>query len=71
MDRDEILRLARLLGVEAPERRATEELLRTIRRRVRDAMKVLEKSGPNGRRAGGGARSPLPKRRQRAARQRA
>jgi hypothetical protein len=71
MDRDEILRLARILGVESPERRSSQELLGTIRRRIREAMKVLEKSGADGRSAGGGGRSALPPRTQPADRQRA
>jgi hypothetical protein len=45
MDRDAVLRVARILGVEAPERRSTEELLRTIRRRIREAVRVLETVG--------------------------
>ena len=58
MGRDEIVRVARILGVEAPERRSTEELLGTIRRLIREAMKVLEGSGADGRsgsRRGGSA----------------
>jgi hypothetical protein len=45
MNRDAIVRVARILGVEAPERRSTEELLGKIRRRIREARRVLEKSG--------------------------